>query len=139
MKIARVAVLLILLCLLIPCTLLWTAAGQVLQGPVDASFSNPTHHSCQVINELVPHVSLALAYDLYFQGRFISLLTSALPLPVLLPCLPVHTQPLGLQQPPASWRVPAGALPRCSPSEHHSRRRAGVHKACHSGRIDTSY
>lgn len=113
--------LLLLLCLFISSVLLWTAAAQVLQGPVDAFFSNPTHYSCQEINELVPHVSLALACDLYFQGCF----TSALTPPVPLLCLPGHG-PWGCSSPPASWRVPAGALPRCSCSEHHSRCWAGA-------------
>lgn len=101
--------------------MLWTAAVQVLQGPIDAFFSNPTPYSCHIINELVHHVSLALACDLYFQGCFTSALT---PL-VLLLCLLVHS-PWGWSSPPASWRVPAGALPRCSRSEHHSRCWAGA-------------
>lgn len=120
-KIARAAVLLIFLCLLISSRLFWTAAVQVLHGPIDAFFFNPTHYSCQVINELVPHVSLALACDLYFQGCFISLLTSALTPPVLLLCLPVHS-PWGCSSPPASWRsqlvcclaAAAAGLVRCS-------------------------
>jgi len=106
MKIARVAVPLVLLCLLISSMLLWTAAVQALQGLTDAFLSNPTHYSCQAINQLVPHVSLALSCDLYFQGCFISLFTSPLTPPVLLLCLPVH-RPLGLQQSPGQLEGPS--------------------------------
>lgn len=69
--------------------LLWTAAGGVLQGLVDSFFPNPTHYSCQAVNELVPCVSLALACDLYFPGCFIYLLTSTVSRPALLLWLPL--------------------------------------------------
>lgn len=91
MKISRIAMPLILVCFLIPCVLLWTAAVRVLQGPVDSFFPNPTHYSCEAVNELVPHVSLALACDLYFPGCFICLLTSTVSHPALLLWLPVRS------------------------------------------------
>lgn len=58
-------------------------------GPVDSFFPNLTHYSCWAVNELVPHVSLALACDLYFPGCFICLFMSTMSLPALLLWLPV--------------------------------------------------
>lgn len=126
MKISRIAVPLILTCLLIPSMPSWTAAGRALQGPVDPFFLSPTHYSCQGVNELVPSVSLALACDLYFPGCIICLLTSPVSRPALL------RRP---RQPLASWRVPAGVLPPqpCWAPP------ASEHRACHSGGTDTSY
>lgn len=89
MKISRIAMPSVLVCLLIPSMLLWAAAVRVLRGPVDSFFLNLTHYSCRAVNELAPHVSLALACDLYFPGCFICLFMSTMSLPALLLWLPV--------------------------------------------------
>lgn len=116
MKIVRVAVPLIILCLLVSSMPLWTAGMWVLQGPIDMLFLKPTHYSCQVINELVPHVSLVLASDLYFEGCFISLLTSTLTCLVLLPCLWACSPGAAA----APWPAGGSQLVCCSCAEHHS-------------------
>lgn len=121
--------------------LLWTAAVRVLQGPVDSYFPNPTHYSCQAVNELVPHVSLTLACDLYFPGCFICLLASTVSpsrgSPALLLWLPVRSPgaaaaPGQLEGP--SWCAATTALLGCC-----SALPAPEHRACHSGGTDTSY
>lgn len=133
MKISRVAVPLILICLLIPSMLLQTAAVRVLQGPIDSFFLNLTHYSCQAVNELVPHVSLALAYDLYFPGCFISFILTRISasrparllwLPV---CSPGAATAPGQLEGPSCCSATTGLLGWCSAPP------APELRACHSG------